>query len=262
MRIAVVGGTGVLGSLVVGELVARGDEVRILSRRAPARMPQGASHRRIDLADGEGLSEGIEGMEAVVDASNELKKAEAVLVEGTRRLLEAESAAGVDHHVAISIVGCDRTPWSYYDAKVAQEQAVSAGPVPWSTLRATQFHQLLSGTFGSAGRYRLAPVSRRVRLQPIDPAVVAKRLAEIAHAEPAGRVPDVAGPRVQTLSELSRAWRRHAGRRLLPIPAPIPGKLGRSLREGSLCNPEAAAGGPTLAEWLGGGPGPTRGEVA
>ena len=253
MRIAVVGGTGLLGSLVVRELAAGGDEVRVLSRRAPARMPAGISHRHIDLAAGVGLAAGVEGMEAVVDASNALKEAEGVLVEGTRRLLEAESAAGVGHHIAISIVGCDRTPWAYYDAKTAQEEAVAAGPVPWSTLRATQFHQLLSGTFESAGRYRVAPASRRIRLQPIDPAVVAKRLAEIAHAGPAGRVPDIAGPAVQSLSDLSRAWRRHAGRRLFPIPAPIPGKLGRALREASLCNPEAATDGPTFAEWLGSG---------
>jgi uncharacterized protein YbjT (DUF2867 family) len=251
MRVAVVGGTGVVGSLVVGELEARGDEVRILSRRPPKELPNGASHYPVDLIDGEGLPDGVAGVDVVVDASNELKKAEAVLVEGTRRLLEAEAEAGVGHHVAISIVGCDRTPWSYYGVKVAQEEAIAAGPVPWSTLRATQFHTLLSWFFESAARWRLAPTGR-IRLQPIDPAVVARRVAEVVRSEPGGRLPEIAGPRVETLTELSRAWREQTARKVLPVPAPIPGKLGRALRSDSLCNPSATADGPTFAEWLSG----------
>lgn len=259
MRIAVVGGTGAVGSLVVGELAAHGDEVRILSRRPPGELSSGTSHHRVDLETGEGLPEGMAGMDAVVDASNELKKAEAVLVDGTRRLLEAEAAAGVSHHVAISIVGCDRTPTSYYDAKAAQEEVVKAGPVAWSTLRATQFHTLLSWLFESAGRWRVTPAGR-IPLQPIDPAVVARRIAEVVHSEPGGRLPDIAGPRVETLTELSRAWRERSGRRSLPVPMAIPGKLGRALRGESLCNPGVAADGPTFAEWLS-GEGPRSGSI-
>lgn len=249
MRVAVVGGTGVVGSLVVQELAARGDEVRILSRRPPRQVPPGVSHRPVDLAAGEGLTEGVEGIETVVDAANELKKAKAVLVEGARRLLEAEAAAGVGHHVAISIVGCDRTPVPYYRVKVAQEEAVAAGPVPWSTLRATQFHNLLDWVFQSAARRRVAPVGG-IPIQPVDPAVVARRVVEIVHSEPGGRVPEVAGPRVERIGDLSRVWREQRGGRLLPVPIAIPGKLGRALRGESICNRGAAAGGPNFAEWL------------
>jgi uncharacterized protein YbjT (DUF2867 family) len=261
VRVAVVGGTGTVGTLVVGELAGREDEVRVLSRRSRGGLPAGVSHQSIDLETGEGLIDGVAGIEAVVDASNDLRRAEAVLAEGTRRLLEAEATAGVGHHVAISIVGCDRTPLSYYGVKVAQEEEVAAGSVPWSILRATQFHTLVAWLFASASRLRVAPTGG-IELQPIDPAVVARRIAEVVHSEPCGRLPDIAGPRVQTLTELSRAWRERAGRGLLPVPAPIPGKLGRALRSGSLCNPDAAVEGLTFGEWLASGSGSGLGGVS
>jgi uncharacterized protein YbjT (DUF2867 family) len=248
LKVAVVGGTGVLGSLVVAELVARGDEVRVLSR-SPGALPGGASHRRVDLATGTGLAEGVDGVSVVVDASNARREAEAVLVEGTRRLLRAEAEAGVGHHVGISIVGCDRVPATYYGAKVAQEEAIGAGPAPWSLLRATQFHSLLDWAFGSAARFRILPTGS-ARLQPIDPVVVAQRLADATHADPSGRLPDVAGPEVLTLTELARIWRRAKGRRLLPLRIPMFGKVGRATRQGGLCNPDAAAGGRIFERWL------------
>jgi uncharacterized protein YbjT (DUF2867 family) len=253
MRVAVIGGTGELGALVVAELAARGDEVRAVSRTAPAAgtLPDGAAHARADLASGDGLAGALAGVEVVVEAANDRRRAREVLVEGTRRLLDAEAAAGVRHHVAISIVGCDRVPHPYYQAKVAQEAALAQSPVPWTLLRATQFHALVAGAFASAARARVLPKAR-VPLQPIDAAVVARRLAALAHAAPAGRVADVAGPQVESLDALAQQWRAHAGRRLLPlrIPPRALGKGGREMAEGKLTDPAAAADGPTFAQWL------------
>jgi uncharacterized protein YbjT (DUF2867 family) len=250
MTVAVVGGTGVLGALVVRELAARGDEVLALSRTPGETLPDGASHRRIDLTTGDGLADGLAGVEVVVNAGNSgPRNAAPVLVDGTRRLLRAEVAAGVRHHVDVSIVGCDRVPIGYYDVKVAQEEAVAAGDVPWSLLRATQFHGLLAWVFESAARGWLSPRGS-ARLQPVDPTVVAERLAEMAHAAPGGRLPDVAGPQVLTLSELARAWSGAKRRTLLPLRIPMAGKIGRPVREGALCNPAAASGGPTFERWL------------
>jgi uncharacterized protein YbjT (DUF2867 family) len=250
MNVAVVGGTGVLGRPLVAELAARGGEVRSLSRTPPSKLPEGASHHPVDLTSGEGLAEALAGVEVVVDASNSNpRNAGPVLVDGTERLLAAGAQAGVRHHVGISIVGCDRVPTSYYKVKVAQEETIAAGDVPWSLLRATQFHSLLAWALGQAGRARLMPTGS-ARLQPIEPAVVAARLAGVAQAEPAGRLEDIAGPEVLTLSELARCWRRADGRWMLPLPIPMIGKVGRPLREGALCNPEAAAGGATFEQWL------------
>ncbi|HET7053955.1 MAG TPA: NAD(P)H-binding protein [Solirubrobacterales bacterium] len=252
MKVAVVGGTGVLGAPVAKALAARGDEVLALSREPQPGLAEAASHRRINLTTGEGIADALAGVEAVVNAANAgPRNAAPVLVEGTQRLLRAEAAAGVRHHVDVSIVGCDRVPTRYYGVKVAQEKAVAAGDVPWSLLRATQFHSLLAWAFESAARWRLSPRGS-ARLQPVDPTVVAERLAEAVHAAPGGRIPDVAGPEVLTLSELARTWSAAKRRTLVPLPIPMVGRTGRPLREAALCNPAAASGGPTFEQWLAG----------
>jgi uncharacterized protein YbjT (DUF2867 family) len=231
-------------------LAARGDEVLALSRKPPTKLPAGASHRRVDLTSGEGLAEALAGIEVVVDASNSSpRNAGPVLVDGTKRLLRAGAQAGVRHHIGVSIVGCDRVPLAYYKVKVAQEQAIAAGEVPWSLLRATQFHALIAWAFGLAARFGIVP-SGSARLQPIDPVVVVERVADMAQADPAGRVGDLAGPEVMTLTELARAWRTATGRRALPLRIPMVGAVGRPVREGALCDPGAAAGGPGFERWL------------
>lgn len=249
MKVAVVGGTGQLGKPLVAELAARSDDVRVLSRSAPRKLPDGASHRRVDLTAGEGLDEALAGVEVVVDASNSSpRNAAPVQIEGTKRLLRAGAEAGIRHHVGISIVGCDRVPIPYYKVKVEHERVIAAGDVPWSLLRASQFHTLIAWAYEQAGRFRVVPTGK-ARLQPIDPRLVAERLADVAHAEPAGRLPDMAGPRVETLSELAAAWRR-AGHHGVPLRLPMVGRVGAPVRDGALCDPAVAAGGPTFEEWL------------
>ncbi len=249
MKVAVVGGTGVLGKPLVAALAARGDEVLALSRTTPRKLPDGASHRSVDLTSGERLTGALSGVEVLVDASNSSpRNAGPVLVEGTKRLLRAGAEAGVRHHIGISIVGCDRVPMAYYKVKVEQEEAIAGAAVPWSLLRATQFHPLLAWAFGEAGRFRVVPTGS-AQLQPIDPLVVVERLTEAAHAEPAGRLPDIAGPKVHTLTELAQVWRQ-AGHRAMPLRLPMVGRIGRPVREGALCNPDAAAGGRTFKQWL------------
>ena len=150
--IAIVGGTGTLGRRVAAELEARGNQVRPLSRHAP--------EYRVNLATGDGLGPALAGCE-VVDASNSsARKPAGILVDGSRRLLEAEAAAGVKHHVCVSIVGCDQVPMGYYRAKSDQERVVGPGTVPWSIVRSTQFHELVSTILAAAGRWRVLPMPR------------------------------------------------------------------------------------------------------
>lgn len=255
MRLAVIGGTGVLGSAVVEKARSHGDEVVILSRSAPPAGPlAGVEHRSVDLADGDDgaisrLATTLQDVDAVIDAANSTPRAHSVLVEGNRRLLAAEAAVGVGHHVAISIVGCDRVPVSYYRAKVEQEQVVATGAVPWSLIRATQFHDLVDSAFSAIARFGLRPVAP-APLQPIDVSVVAARMVDAAHSDPAGRLPDIAGPEVRTVTELSTVWRRVMGRRLLPVRVPLVGGTARAVRAGMLCDEDAAAGGLRFGEWL------------
>jgi uncharacterized protein YbjT (DUF2867 family) len=172
MTIAIVGGTGTLGRRqVAAELEARGNQVRALSRHAP--------EYRVDLATGDGLGPALAGCDVVVDASNSSAKRPAgILVDGSRRLLEAEVAAGVTHHVCVSIVGCDQVPMGYYRAKMDQERVVGQGAVPWSIVRSTQFHELAGTVLAAAGRWRILPMPRGV-LQPVAFTVDRGRIAAI-----------------------------------------------------------------------------------
>jgi uncharacterized protein YbjT (DUF2867 family) len=246
--VAVVGGTGTIGAPVATALLARDAAVRVLCRNA-TKVPVGAEHRRVDLTSGDGLAEALAGVDAVIDAVNSTRRPKKTLVEGTGRLLEAGAAAGVGHHLTISIVGIEHIPSSYYRDKILQERAVEAGPVPWSILRATQFHELLDMAFGYAARVGLRPTGAG-KLQPMDPLVAAERLADAALAPPAGRLPDIAGPRIATISDLSHAWASARGRRRLPLRIPSIGKAGKALAAGELCAPDGAAGGEDFEEWL------------
>jgi uncharacterized protein YbjT (DUF2867 family) len=241
MRIAIVGGTGTLGRHVAAELAGRGHETRVLSR---------SGEYRVDLSTGEGLSKALTGCAAVVDASNAGRKAAQVLVEGNQRLLAAEHETGVGHHVCVSIVGCDRVPMGYYRVKTSQEHVVEQGPVPWSIIRATQFHELAAAALAAAARFRVLPVPN-MTVQTIAAADVACALADVAEGSPRhGRV-QVAGPEITTARELARTWRAATGSRALLVPVPVPGKLGRALRDGALTAGQPDVRGTvSFADWL------------
>lgn len=176
MKIAIVGGTGTLGRHVVRELRARGHEVRALSRNAP--------DYPVDLTTGTGLDEALSGCEVVVDASNNSSKTAAeTLVQGSRLLLAAGQAAGVAHHVCVSVVGCERVPIGYFRVKAEQETVVERGQLPWTLVRATQFHGYVASLFGMTARMRALPAPRAV-LQPAAAAEVARVVADAAERAP------------------------------------------------------------------------------
>lgn len=244
MRVAVAGGTGTLGRHVVTELAAGGHEVRVLSRSGPD-FP-------VDLTTGSGLERALAGCAAVVDASNatSARRAAQVLVAGSRLLLAAERQAGVGHHVCVSIVGCDRVPFGYYRVKAQQEQVVRAGPVPYSLVRATQFHELAATALAAAARFRVLPVPP-IRLQTVAAAEVARTVAGVVTGAPRGGAIQVAGPAQVTAADLARTWRSVTGRAAVLVPVPLPGKLGRALRDGGLTTDHPDVRGTiTFAEWL------------
>lgn len=244
MRIAIAGGTGTLGRETAEELRGRGHDVRVLSRHAP--------EYRVDLTTGDGLAEALEGCDAVVDASNSRspKQAEQILVEGSRRLLAAEESAGVGHHVCVSIVGCDQLPLGYYRSKAEQERVVESARVPWTVVRATQFHELLAMGFAAVGRTRVLPVPR-ARLQTVACAEVARVVADVVESGPRrGRV-EVTGPETADLRVLARRWRAITGRKALVVPLALPGALGRALRSGVATSDRADVRGTVrFDDWL------------
>jgi uncharacterized protein YbjT (DUF2867 family) len=232
-----------LGSRVAAELRSRGHDVRVFSRHAPE-FP-------VDLATGDGLDAVLDGCDAVVDASNDAsRQAEQRLVERSRRLLAAEAAAGVGHHVCVSVVGCDRVPAGYMRAKAAQEREVERGAVPWTIVRATQFHEAVAGLLASIAPWRLLPVPR-LPVQTVAVREVASAVADAAEGRPRRARIDVAGPEVVDARELARTWRSITGRRVLLLPVPLPGGMGQALRAGMLTDRQPDVRGTTrFATWL------------
>ena len=251
MRLVVIGGSGTLGRAVAERAVSSGHDVTVVSRNVPSRLTVGATHRAADVTTGEGLAKALEGADAIIDACNSLADAESVLVGGTKHVLAAARESGVRHFVGVSIVGIDGAPVGYYRAKVAQERTIAEGGVPWSLVRATQFHELVAWLASGKHGVVLAPIGWS--LQPIDVRDVAPALVAAAEAEPAGRLPDLAGPEVRPFRELALSWQRARCKKRLIVPVPIPGKTGRFLRSGAMCNPDRAVGAITFADWLGGG---------
>lgn len=250
MRVAVIGGTGELGSAVVDAVSARGHEVRIVSRTPPQSPRPGVEHCAADLATGSGLADACAGVDTVVDAVNSQRETQAVMVNGLRSLLAAEHAAGVGHHVEVSIVGCDLIPIGYFGAKVAQEKMLADGPVPWTLLRATQFHGFVAAHLAALARWRVAPRSR-ASFQPVNVAEVADRLADAVDAGPAGRVPDIGGPEACTLTDLSRIWQAAHRQALIPVHIPLPGRAGSALRDGAaLLDRHGSSVGGSFADWI------------
>jgi uncharacterized protein YbjT (DUF2867 family) len=242
MLVGVLGGTGALGRQVVTELERRGHRPAVLSRSAGER-PE--LHRRVDVATGEGLGAALNDLEVVVDV---LQGPAPVLVDGLSRALAAARASGVRCVVSISVLGADRVPLGYYRLKTAQEAAVRSAGLPWSILRATQFHSLLDTVFTATARRGVLPMLR-VPLQPVAPEEVASRLVDLVDAEPAGTT-RIAGPRVQRGDHLARIWARARGVRWAPVPVPAVGPVLRAVRAGGLTDPSAPTGGVSFQAWL------------
>ncbi|RNL86910.1 SDR family oxidoreductase [Halostreptopolyspora alba] len=243
MRIAVAGATGNIGARTASALEREGHEVVRVSRSLG-----------VDLTSGEGLDDALGGVEVVVDATNggSTRRDEAVDYLGTmtRTLLAAEQRAGVRHHVLLSIVGIDRVEGNaHYDGKLEQERLVDTNPVPWTIVRATQFHDFAEMVTGWTERDGAATVAPLL-VQPVAPADVAEALAEFAVGEPQGRRVEIAGPETQDLVDMARRTHQARGRtvRLVPTWSGIfgPTMAGEVLLPG----PDARIARTTFEEWL------------
>jgi uncharacterized protein YbjT (DUF2867 family) len=250
VEVLVTGGTGAVGHLVVRELRERGHRAVVLSRR-PGASPD---WRRGDLASGEGLREAVAGMAAIVHAGSatvEFTRIRSTDVEGTRRLLEAAEAEGVAHLVYISIVGMEGVAYPYYRAKLAAEAIVRQGPVPWTILRATQFHTLMEFFLAAFSRLPgVMTVPLAWRFQPVDPGEVATRLADLATRAPAGLLPDLGGPEVRDFRSLAESWRTARGVRKRLLNLPLPFRFSRQFAAGRLLCPDHLDGTTTFEQYL------------
>jgi uncharacterized protein YbjT (DUF2867 family) len=244
MRIAVAGGTGVVGRYVVNEVVAAGHDAVVLARS-----------RGVDLVSGVGLDTAMAGVEAVVDVSNvqttSAKKAVSFFESVGRNLLDVGARVGVRHHVALSIVGLERVGFGYYQGKLRQEELVAThgAATPWTVLRATQFHEFPQQILDRMpGPLAVVP---RMRTQPVAAREVAQHLVRLVLGPAQGMAPELAGPRVEELVDMVRKLLRASGRRRLLVPVTFPGATGRAMKGGgNLPTGPGSRGTQTFDEWI------------
>jgi uncharacterized protein YbjT (DUF2867 family) len=250
IRVLVTGGAGGFGQSLIPRLQSRGYAVRIMSRR-PAPADTTAEWAQADIVSGAGLPAALDGADVVVHAAtSSARHTWQTDVEGTRRLLDAARGAGVGHFAYISIVGIERVPYAYYRAKLAAEELVHGASLPWSILRATQFHTLIDMLLRGADRLPLFLLPSDLKFQPIDTGEAAERMAEVIAAGPAGRLPDIGGPEVLTLGAMARAWMDARGHPRRIIHLPMPGGFATALRQARNTCPDQRYGRITWADWL------------
>ena len=243
-KIAVTGATGRLGRPLVDILEGQGHEVVPIARSMG-----------VDVISGQGLAEALDGVDSIIDAatgpSPDEREATDFFTTSARNLHEAGVAGGVKRIVLVSIIGIDKFSTGYNAAKLAQEQAALAGPIPTRILRAAQFHEFVEQLldWGRQGDVAYVPA---MRTQVVAARTVAETLAElVVDSEPTGPTLEVAGPRAERMVELARMVAAHRGNSLQVLEstdyfpeselydsdAPLPG-------------PDAKLAGPTFEEWL------------
>ena len=246
MRIAVAGGTGVVGRHAVAAARRAGHDVAVLSR-----------DNGVDLRRDEGVAQALDGVEAIVDTTNVVttngEKARAFFVDVTARLQRIGADRNVRHVVTLSIVGIDRaTGYGYYAAKLAQEKQALAGEVPTTIVRATQFFEF-PGQLLRQFTYGPVAVMPQMKVQPVAARAVGEALATVAAQPPDGRV-EVAGPDQTRLADMARRLLRARRSRTLVVAVPVPGRAGSAMRRGALLpGDDALIVGPTFGEWLAAG---------
>jgi uncharacterized protein YbjT (DUF2867 family) len=252
--ILVTGGTGTLGRHVVRRLREARGEVRVLTRRT-SQHEDGVRFITGDLLSDAGIDAAVEDVGTIIHCAGGAKGDEVA----TQNLVRAAVHAGRPHLVYISVVGAERMPvsgWfdqmmsSYFDMKRKAEQVVAGSGLPWTALRATQFHDLIFMMAEAMAKLPIVPVASGVAFQPVDSDEVAARLVELALGQPSGLVPDMAGPRVYSMADLIRGYLERTHRRRPLLPLSLPGKAFHALQAGANLAPEHSVGKRTWEEYL------------
>lgn len=253
-RILITGGRGAFGRELTPRLLKAGYTVRISSRAAPTNDgPPNLEWAQMDLRQPGDLAAAVTGVDVIVHAASDPLHAHEVDVLGTERLLKAARTAGVGHFIYVSIVGIDRMEFAYYQHKLAAEQRIVEGSVPWTILRATQFYSFIDRLLQPLQRLRWMPfflLPTDFQTQPIDEGEVADRFVQIIKDDPRGRLPDIAGPQILTLGQMVKPWLAAQGLARPVWRLPLPGKAATGFRRGRNTDPNARYGKITWGEWV------------
>jgi uncharacterized protein YbjT (DUF2867 family) len=252
MRILITGGTGPLGQAIVASSQSHGHVLRVQSRRPrPADAATALEWASAELVSGEGLPAAVAGVDVIIHAASDSARPWDVDVTGSRQLAEAACRAGVRHLIYVSIVGIDQMPVPYYRAKLEVEGIVARSGVPYSILRATQFHSFVRHRIESALRVPFVlPLVTSLRFQSVATSEVADRLLGAAASAPGGRLRDFGGPEVLTLGEMAAVWKavRHSKRLIISLPAR--GAAAAAYQAGKNTAPDGDRGSIRWRDWL------------
>ena len=249
MEVLVTGGTGVLGSAVVAELVSRVHAVRVLSRHPDA---VGDTARLVpgSLASAGAIAEALDGVEAVVHCATDPRNHRRVDRDGTALLLETARRSGNPHVVYPGIVGSDVIPLGYYKSKIAAEEMIERSDCPFTFVRATQFHTLIWTALDRLARLPVMVLPRDTRFQPLDHAVMAQLLVDAVESGPRGRMPDIGGPMAYEAKDLATSHRAATGHGRRMIQFNMPGIVGAAFRAGGNLTPNRNTEGKTWNDFV------------
>jgi uncharacterized protein YbjT (DUF2867 family) len=244
--ILVTGGTGTLGRKVVRGLLDAGRDVRVLSRSDKAPY-DGVQVVVGDLESGEGVDKAVHGVETIVHCAGSAKGDDVK----AKNLIAAAVPAGVRHVVNISVVGANTLPvvsgldkkmFGYFAGKRGAELIIEQSGIPWTNLRATQFHELTFTVAEQLAKLPVVPAPSGFKIQSVDAAAVAERLVELALGAPQGQVEDIAGPRTYTFKEMVKVYLQAVGKRRMMLPMHTPGKAAAAYRAGANLSPGHGTG--------------------
>lgn len=255
--ILVTGGTGGLGRRVVARLRSAGRHVRVLSRHAHD-SSSGVGFVIGDLEANRGVDAAVAGVEVVVHCAGVGK----IRVDAAQaaNLVHAANRAGVRHLVSVSVVGADKVPvksmldrsmFAYFASQRAKERVIENSGLPWTNLRATQFHDgFILAMVRAMSKMPIVPLPAETRFQPVDADEVADALVELSLGRPAGQSPDIAGPKIYGSEYLLRSYLQVIGKRRPIIKLKLPGSAAKAIRAGANLAPDRAVGRRTWEEFL------------
>jgi uncharacterized protein YbjT (DUF2867 family) len=253
--ILVTGGTGTLGTHVVRLLLDAGCPVRVLSRKQHDGASPSIEFMVGDLTTGDGVDATVAGVETIIHCAGAAKDDDVKAAS----LVGAAARAGRPHIVFISVVGADRVPmasaidralFGYFGSKLAAEKVIAASGLPFTTLRATQFHDIILLAARALTKSPVVPAMGGFRFQPVDSAEVAARLVELALGKPQGLVDDFGGPAIYDMAELLRSYLSAAGKRRPILKVGIPGQAARAVRAGATLAAGHAVGRRSWEDFL------------
>ncbi|KOS07398.1 hypothetical protein AM493_16125 [Flavobacterium akiainvivens] len=226
-NILITGGTGNLGKGLTQILNQKGLQYAVASRSNNENAPNKVV---ADLMANKGVAQAVKGRSIIFHLATDLKK-DTLL---TQNLLQTIGSNKNVHLIYISIVGIDKTPFNYYQQKLASEELIKASGVPYTILRATQFHDFIDYIFTSLLKYRIGLLPKKVMAQPIAVDAVANALYEISLQPAESKTYEIGGLKAYTFNEMAKEWMRKTGKKKFIINLPLFGKLAKAFNGGAL----------------------------